>query len=50
VPAADGLIDRQPEALVVEPGDRRGPGSGLLLLSVMDAAYNVVTFNLSEAR
>ncbi|HVG10143.1 MAG TPA: WD40 repeat domain-containing protein [Thermoanaerobaculia bacterium] len=50
VPSADGLIDGQTETLVVEPGDRRGPGSGLLLLRVMDAAYNVVTFNLSEAR
>ena len=49
VPAADGLIDGQTETLVVEAGDRRAPG-GLLLLRVMDAAYNVVTFNLSEAR
>lgn len=49
VPSADGLIDGQTETLVVEPGDdsRRG---GLLLLRIMDAAYNVVTFNLSEAR
>lgn len=49
VRSADGLIDGQTETLVVEPGDRRGPG-GLLLLRIMDAAYNVVTFNLSEAR
>lgn len=47
VPSADGLIDGQTETLVVEPGK---PGSGLLLLRIMDAAYNVVTFNLSEAR
>lgn len=46
VPSADGLIDGQTETLVVEPGE---PG-GLLLLRIMDAAYNVVTFNLSEAR
>jgi hypothetical protein len=47
VPSADGLIDGQTETLVVEPGK---PGGGLLLLRIMDAAYNVVTFNLSEAR
>jgi hypothetical protein len=46
VPSADGLIDGQTETMVVEPGK---PG-GLLLLRIMDAAYNVVTFNLSEAR
>lgn len=46
VPSADGLIDGQTETLLVEPGK---PG-GLLLLRIMDAAYNVVTFNLSEAR
>jgi hypothetical protein len=46
VPAADGLIDGQTETLVVDPSK---PG-GLLLLRIMDAAYNVVTFNLSEAR
>jgi len=46
VPSADGLIDGQTETLVVDPGK---PG-GLLLLRIMDAAYNVVTFNLSEAR
>jgi hypothetical protein len=51
VPSADGLIDGQTETLVVEPGDPgdHQPG-GLLLLRVTDAAYNVVTFNLSEAR
>jgi len=49
VPSADGLIDGQTETLVVEPGERQGKG-GLLLLRIMDAAYNVVTFNLSEAR
>jgi hypothetical protein len=47
VPSADGLIDGQTETLVIEPGDAK-PG-GLLLLRVTDAAYNVVTFNLSEA-
>lgn len=49
VPSADGLIDGQTETLLVEPGGS-GEGSGLLLLRVTDAAYNVVTFNLSEAR
>lgn len=47
VPSADGLIDGQTETLIVEPGDSK---PGLLLLRVTDAAYNVVTFNLSEAR
>jgi hypothetical protein len=42
----DGLIDGQTETLLVEAGN---PG-GLLLLRVTDAAYNVVTFNLSEAK
>ncbi|MFL6202317.1 MAG: hypothetical protein ACJ76J_24375 [Thermoanaerobaculia bacterium] len=46
VPSADGLIDGQTETLVVDPGK----AGGLLLLRIMDAAYNVVTFNLSEAR
>lgn len=49
VPSADGLIDGQTETLIVEPGDSGKPG-GLLLLRVTDAAYNVVTFNLSDAR
>jgi hypothetical protein len=48
VPSADGLIDGQTETLIVEPGDTK-PG-GLLLLRVTDAAYNVVTFNLSDAK
>lgn len=47
VPSADGLIDGQTETLIVDPGAAK-PG-GLLLLRVTDAAYNVVTFNLSEA-
>lgn len=47
VHSADGLIDGQTETLVVEPSGKAG---GLLLLRIMDAAYNVVTFNLSEAR
>ena len=49
VPSADGLIDGQTETLVVDPGPD-GHTGGLLLLRIMDAAYNVVTFNLSEAR
>lgn len=46
VPSADGLIDGQTETLVVESDAK----PGLLLLRVTDAAYNVVTFNLSDAR
>jgi hypothetical protein len=49
VPSADGLIDAQTETLLVESGDPQKSG-GLLLLRVTDAAYNVVTFNLSESR
>lgn len=45
VASADGLIDGQTETLLVEPGEKHG----LLLLRVTDAAYNVVTINLSEA-
>ncbi|MES1240057.1 MAG: WD40 repeat domain-containing protein [Acidobacteriota bacterium] len=47
VPSADGLIDGQTETLVIETGNAR---PALLLLRVTDASYNVVTFNLSEAR
>ncbi|HEX3127012.1 MAG TPA: WD40 repeat domain-containing protein [Thermoanaerobaculia bacterium] len=47
VPSADGLIDGQTETLVVDSESKPG---GLLLLRVTDASYNVVTFNLSEAR
>jgi hypothetical protein len=46
VVSEDGLIDGQTETLLVESGEKHG----LLLLRVTDAAYNVVTFNLSEAR
>jgi hypothetical protein len=45
-PSVDGLIDGQTETLLVESGN---PGV-LLLLRVTDAAYNVVTFNLSDAK
>ena len=48
VPSTDGLIDGRTETLVIEPND--AVSGGLLLLRVTDAAYNVVTFNLSEAR
>jgi hypothetical protein len=47
VPSADGRIDGQTETLVVEPGEAK---PGLLLLRVTDASYNVVTFNLSDAK
>lgn len=43
---ADGLLDAQTETLVVDA--EPGPG-GLLLLRVTDAAYNVITFNLSAS-
>ncbi len=47
VASADGLIDGMTETLIVEAAGKPG---GLVLLRVMDAAYNVVTFNLAEAR
>ncbi len=50
VASADGLIDGQTETLLVEPRDEKPKPGGLLLLRVTDAAYNMVTFNLSEAR
>jgi hypothetical protein len=40
---ADGLLDGKTETLLVSPA----PKGGLLLLRVTDAAYNVVTFDLS---
>jgi hypothetical protein len=44
--AAGGLLDAQTETVLVDAD----PASGsLLLLRVTDAAYNVVTFNLSSA-
>jgi hypothetical protein len=42
----DGLLDAETETLVVDA--EPGPG-GLLLLRVTDAAYNVITFNLSAS-
>jgi len=45
--AADGLLDEQTETVLVDAD----PGSGaLVLLRVTDAAYNVVTFDLSHGR
>lgn len=49
VASIDGLIDGRTETLVIEPNDA-GSGNSLLLLRVTDAAHNVVTFNLSEAK
>ena len=43
---ADGLLDALTETLVV---DADPAGGGLLLLRVTDAAYNVITFNLSAS-
>jgi hypothetical protein len=40
----DGLLDSKSETLVLDPA----PKGGLLLLRVTDAAYNVVTFDLSN--
>jgi hypothetical protein len=48
VPSADGLIDGQTETLLIDSGS--GKPGGLLLLRITDAAYNVVTFNLTEMR
>jgi hypothetical protein len=41
---ADGLLDSKTETLILDPA----PQGGLLLLRVTDAAYNVVTFDLSN--
>lgn len=49
VRAADGLLDGRTETLLVEP-PAGGADSGLLLLRVTDAAYNVVTFDLTRRR
>lgn len=49
--AADGLLDGRSETLVIAPApsvENKQPG-GLLLLRVTDAAFNVTTFNLSQA-
>ena len=42
--AADGLLDGRKERVIVPLSD----SASLLLLQVMDAAFNVVTFDLSE--
>ncbi|MEA2692806.1 MAG: hypothetical protein QOJ16_2193 [Acidobacteriota bacterium] len=44
VKVADGLLDGKAETLLLEPATQ----GGLLLLRVTDAAYNVVTFDLSN--
>src|SRR5262249_33059779 len=46
VKVADGLLDGKTERLLLDPA----PKGGLLLLRVTDAAYNVVTFDLSNRR
>jgi hypothetical protein len=46
---ADGLLDGRTETLLV-PAGPAGKKSGLVLLRVTDAAYNVITFNLSQDR
>jgi hypothetical protein len=46
--AADGLLDALTETLLIDAGEA-GEGA-LLTLRVTDAAYNVVTFNLSRYR
>lgn len=47
--AADGLIDAQSETVVIPvSGDKKK--SGLALLRVTDASYNVITFNLTPDR
>jgi hypothetical protein len=49
VEVGDGLLDGRTETLVIDPrGDAKKPGS-LLLLRVTDAAFNVITFNLTQA-
>jgi hypothetical protein len=56
VQAADGLLDGRTETLWIEPGeaiqDAGGDpkkGGSLILLRLTDAAFNVTTFNLSQA-
>jgi hypothetical protein len=44
VQVADALLDSKTETLLLDPA----PKGGLLLLRVTDAAYNVVTFDLSN--
>jgi hypothetical protein len=46
VQAADGLLDGRTEILLIPPGKAGDLG----LLRVTDAAYNVVTFNLTQER
>ena len=54
VKTADGLLDGRTETLLIEPGEEMKDGAakkkdGLVLLRVTDAAFNVTTFNLSQA-
>ncbi|HYU33833.1 MAG TPA: hypothetical protein VEW48_16900 [Thermoanaerobaculia bacterium] len=49
VEAADGLLDGRTETLLIEPGEEAKKGGSLLLLRVTDAAFNVITFNLTQA-
>ncbi|HEX2223228.1 MAG TPA: hypothetical protein VHN15_03360, partial [Thermoanaerobaculia bacterium] len=51
VVAADGLLDGRSETLFIAPESLDTPKQpgGLLLLRVTDAAFNVTTFNLSQA-
>jgi hypothetical protein len=44
--AMDGLLDGRGETLLIEPGAK----PSLLLLRVTDAAFNVITFDLSRER
>jgi hypothetical protein len=46
VEAADGLLDGRTETLLLAP---EKDGGSLLLLRVTDAAYNVITFDLTRA-
>jgi len=46
--AADGLLDGQTETVLIDTGE--ATHAELLLLRVTDAAYNVVTFDLSRRR
>ncbi len=46
--AADGLLDAETETVLIDADD--AANAKLLLLRATDAAYNVVTFNLSRSR
>ncbi len=54
IEAVDGLLDGRTETFLIDLGEDAGPadpkeGGSLLLLRVTDAAFNVITFDLTRA-